>query len=728
VLDRIRTRLDRAFANMDDTTARLSQAATSWVPWPVLLGMCAGVGVWSLKNPSRLAQLDANKLTEPDRRWMLAGVVLSVAAVWLLYFLVALVRRRRTGTWRFLDTAGQLNRYLAPLLAFPLVTALRLPSIEKDSPKLTLFLAALAAAVVGAGVYSWGGGQPLPSDAGAEPDTRHAGDRLARVARVLAPVLVVALWAGYGLAFSYLAITNHHALNTRTTDLGYYDNIFYQSIHGRPLACTFIKAGYHGSAHFDPILFLLSPLYLLYPRAEMLLVLQSVWLGAGVVPVYLLAKEKLANRGYALALALAWALYPAMHGANMYEFHSLTLISPLVVWLLYLYETGRNRLYWVALLALLLCREDVSLLMCFVGLHALLDERPGKTRIGWLTIVVSVLYFGVVKAFFMTSAGIFMSGKDAYSFAYYYEDLMPNRSGLGGLVLSLLTNPVFAIRTMLEEPKIIFFLQLFLPLAFIPLAARRGRWMLAYGVFFCLLASRDAVFSIAFQYSSVLFPVAFALTPTVLKRVEDGDGTLVALFRLNGRRLTRGLLVAALCASVLVSWKFGGLVENAVFRGGFSRVTRKLTPQQRDAYTWVSEQVAKIPPGAIVGATNKMGAHISNRKEAYFYPGERYGSIQYAFVDEGELKGKDLERHTAGVKQGEFVELGRLDKMGLFQRVRPPAPAPAKPPAAPAESAGAPSVAASAKLRGLTLKVDGGAPPAPSSTAEPQDEDPPPGP
>ncbi|KYF49568.1 hypothetical protein BE08_03480, partial [Sorangium cellulosum] len=539
--------------------------------------------------------------------------------------------------------------------------------------------------------------------------------------------------AGYAAFFSRLAITNHHALHTRTPDLGYYDNIFYQSIHGRPLGCSWIKAGYHGSAHFDPILVLLSPLYLIYPRAEFLLVLQSAWLGAGVVPVYLLAKDKLEHRGKALLLAVVWAIYPALHGANMYEFHSLTLISPLVVWLLYFYETGRDRLYWVALAALLLCREDVSLLMCFIGLYAIFDRRAGRTRLGWVTIATSLVYFVIVKLFFMTSAGIIMSGKDAYSFAYYYAQLMPNRTGLGGLLVSLLTNPVFALKVMLEEPKILFLLQLFVPLCFLPFLARPGRWMLAYGLLFCLLASRDAVFSIHFQYSSVLFPIAFALAPIGLKRAADSAPA--AYFGLDGRRLSRALLAAMLVASALVSWKFGGIIENASFRGGFSRVARELTPDQEATYAWVRKQVEAIPPGAVVGATSKMGPHVSNRKEAYFYPGssERAALVQYVLLDEGELKGKDLERHNAAVKRGELVELSRRKKMALFKRVKPASKEPASrepesddPPPSPEESAAPTTRAPRPELRKLNKKP-GSPPPDPTSTAE-QDEDPPPGP
>ncbi|WP_438033131.1 DUF2079 domain-containing protein [Sorangium sp. So ce204] len=728
MLENHRTRLNSALAKLDGALERLARATLTLAPWPILYGMSIAVTAWAFTHPSRLAQLDTNKLTEVERRWMAGGAGAAIVVVGLAYFLVMLARRARTRSWDFVSTVGRLNRALVPLLALPFVAALQVPNIEKESPKTAIFFAALAAAAVGAGVYGWGRdgwGRGERSSLGLDGAPEHAG-ALAEAGRRLTPLAVLALWAGYGAFFSRLAITNHRALHTRTTDLGYYDNIFYQSIHGRPLGCSFIKAGYHGSAHFDPILVLLSPLYLIYPRAELLLVLQSVWLGAGVVPVYLLARDKLEHRGKALLLAAVWAIYPALHGVNMYEFHSLALISPLLVWLLYFYETGKDRWYWVTLAALLLCREDVSLLMCFIGLYAIFDRRGvSKARLGWVTIATSLVYLVIVKLFFMTSAGIIMSGKDAYSFAYYYEELMPNRSGLGGLLVSLLTNPVFALKVVLEEPKILFLLQIFVPLAFLPFLAKPGRWMLVYGLMFCLLASRDAVFSIHFQYSSILFPIAFALTPLALKRIESSAPA--AYYGLDGRRLSRALLAAMLVASALVSWKFGGLVDNASFRGGFSRVARKLTPEHEATYAWVRKQVEAIPPGAIVGTTNKMGPHVSNRKEAYFYPGDRAAIVQYVLLDEGELKGRDLERHNASVKRGELKELSRLKKMALFQRVKPatkkqpPAPAPA-----PAASDEPPTGDPPPELRKPDRK-GGGAPPAPSTTAE-QDEDPPPGP
>ncbi len=478
---------------------------------------------------------------------------------------------------------------------------------------------------------------------------------------------MAALWAGYGWFFSRLSITNHHALRTATIDLGYYDNIFYQSAHGRPLGCSFLRGGSHGSAHFDPLLVVLSPLYLLYPRAEFLLVLQAVWLGAGVVPVYLLARRRLGGRLASVALAAMYAIYPALHGANMYEFHSLALVTPVALWLLYFFEAGRYRSYWALLFPALLVREDVALLTCFIGAYAILSRRPRGARLGWVTIAICLCYFVTVKRFFMVSSDIFNSGKDSLSFAYYYEDLIPNHNGMGGFLISLTTNPVFVLKTALAEPKILYLLTLFLPLVFLPFFARPGRVMLFYGLFFCLLATRAAVYSTHFQYSCIIIPVAFALTPEALGQIADGR--FVRWAGLDGGRFWRALLTAAFVASLLVSWKFGGIVDNATFHGGFGPVARTLTDKDRETYAWIREQTDQIPIKDSVGATNRTGAHIANRAGAYFYP--EHTDVDWLFVDENEVRAADLERHHKAVQAGTFELVSKHDRFAVYKRKKP---------------------------------------------------------
>jgi uncharacterized membrane protein len=656
VIGRLRAKAAKASVWRDDLVTRLAFAAKGWLLWPIAYGIALGVGVWMQRNSSKLGMLDTNKLPEPYRLTALMYVAGAAGVVFAIYLGALVAKRIRTREWRVGETFGWLNGRLAFLLALPFVGMLRAENVEKDSPKSTMFFIAASAASVGCAVYAWWAPRAFPPPAEAElpePSGRAPRRLLAKAAPWLSASAIVLLWAAYGYFFSKLAITNHQAMNTRTIDLGYYDNVFYNSSHGRPLGCSLLRGGWHGSAHFDPILVLLSPIYLIYPRAESILALQSVWLGAGVVPVYLLAREKLQRRGAGVLLALAYVIYPALHGANLYEFHSLTLITPLVLWLLYFFEIGATKRYWATLVLLLLCREDVPLLMCFVGAYALLSLRPGSARLGVYTIGLSLVYFVFVKGLIMSSSGLLGTGKESNSYDYYYEALIPNRHGARDFLTSLATNPVFAIKLALEEPKVLFLLTLLLPLLLLPLFAKPGRVMLIYGFAFCLLASRGPVFTVHFQYTSILTPILFALTPIALRQIEDGR--LPGYLGVEARRLVPALLGALIVASALVSWKHGAIVENATFRGGFGGVTRRLSAEQRANWDWLQQAIARIPPNAVVGITSRTGPHASNRQYTYFVSDSKH-QVDYI-----------LDRHNKAKQRGDYIELTRRGTMALFK-------------------------------------------------------------
>src|SRR5262249_18880963 len=161
---------------------------------------------------------------------------------------------------------------------------------------------------------------------------------------------------------STFAVRQHHAFGTSIFDLAIYDNLFYQSAHGRFLDTNFVKGGSHLSGHFDPILAILSPLYLLWPRAGCLLVLQSIWPAAGASRRLFVVRRH-TGPWVAAAAAAVYLMHPALHGANLYDFHSLTLSIPLVIAAIGLLDAGRVRAYLFLLPVLLLVREDVSLLL-----------------------------------------------------------------------------------------------------------------------------------------------------------------------------------------------------------------------------------------------------------------------------------------------------------------------------------------------------------------------------
>jgi uncharacterized membrane protein len=460
-----------------------------------------------------------------------------------------------------------------------------------------------------------------------------------------------------------MTLINFQALHPHTIDLGLYDNVLWHTAHGDWLGSSLLKGGHHNSAHFDPILIAIAPLYALRPYADTLLVLQIVWVSSAMLPLYLLASEQLASPLYALGFAAMYAAHPAVHGAALYEFHSLTLVGPLLIWLVYFLERGSYRAYALMLVPVLLCREDVSLLMCFVALYAILRGGRERVRAGWMTALVSIAYFVVVKRFLMDSSDLLNSGAESYGFSYYYADLVPNDNGGKGLAVSLLTNPGFVLRNVLVTPKLEFAAALLLPLALLPLAARPARTMLVYGAIFCLLASKPAVYSIAFQYSSLVLPLAFAAAVIALEQVPRWR--IVVAHGLDAARVRRALFAFALTASALVSWKLGAFDPDHVFYAGFTPIARELDEAEREQYAWVRAQVAAIPPAASVAATQRLGPFVSNRRDAYNYPSAK--PSDYLFVDEGEMSLEDAVTRMQRVAHGELEVVSRHQSLVLYR-------------------------------------------------------------
>jgi uncharacterized membrane protein len=636
--------------------------------WPVLYAAAVGYTAWWWRHRSVAQALAKNKMAHELRMQMLAWMGYAAVGLAVVYLVAIVVDSLAVRSVRVHVMVGELNRRLAGLCAMPFVVSLTPEGVESSDPIWTVLMAAAAATTVAISAFFW----RKPTDIDAADDPEHEG-LLRRVGRWAAPLaavtIVLALGVAYGYLLSRLAIANHHALHTRTIDLGYYDNIFYNSIHGRPLGCSMVKGGTHASAHFDPILILLSPLYLLYPRAEMLLVLQSVWLGIGVVPAYLLGSRTLDSRPAGVVMAFAWVLYPGLQGANLYEFHSLTLIGPLVLFLFFFLEEKKWIGYGITLVLLLLCREDVPLMLCVVGLYAVISGRAGIARAGAITIVFCIAYYLVARSFFMPAKDLLNSSSEkAYSYAYYFDDLIPNKKGVGDLALSLITNPMFVIRhAFADQQKVLFLLVLFVPLGALPLLARRARITLIYGLLVCMLASRKPVFQIGFQYAAMIFSFAFAIVPRAIRDLMNDSR--VRGMGLDPDGVRRAALAFITVASMVVSWKFGALVENTAFRGGFGRIARlPLTEAQQKEYAELRSLVDLIEPGASVVVTNRIGAHVTNRQHVYFF--STVPLTDYVLADETEL-GRNKNWIDKWISEGVMIEHKRVGRLVLWKATVP---------------------------------------------------------
>ena len=594
-------------------------AFRQWLTLAIVIGVGPGLALWPLlhRDDPKFELEDVKKhlikvdLTLDERLDIIEYGLLSVLAIGVVYALLGLLHaRRRTGT-PLSEYFARLNLKLLPVALLPLVSALITEELEARLHLLTLSIAVILTVVLGYWFYlhhsvavtSW-------------------RDRLQQLERRRVPELLMLVLVGaYTWSFGYLSVTDHLNLGTHIYDLALYDNTFWNTVNGDTMACSYLRGGTHYSAHYDPIIILLSPIYAINPRAETLLWLQSGWLAMGGIPLYLHAKRTLGNPWQALVVMLLFYLAPALHGMNMFDFHSLALMVPLVMWMVYFLDVGTPRAlvgYWVCLALLLLAREDMPFVACAISIYAIATRRR---LTGVFTILAAVAYLIEIKS---GSRALLSGDKESYSYSYYYEEMIPkpekggDDEGLKGLLATTLADPVAALAVLLKPAKLIYFGKVLIPLLLLPLFSGRKRLLLLYGMAFIGLVSRKYVFSVHFQYSSVLLPFLLMTWPDGLARVSSS--TRLERMGLDPARLRTTLVFCAMVATLVVTAKFGALVPNKEFHAGWNRLQRTHDEERAERLEQLRVLIDQVPPEAVICTNSVIGPHVSNRPTAYKWP------------------------------------------------------------------------------------------------------------
>ena len=429
--------------------------------FPMSLAIAVGTGAWSLNHINRLNDLLKNTVPKARRIECILYILAAAVVVGITYGVLYLRHRKKYGTIPDPSVLRSWNRLFSFLFALPFIGILWTPQLfEREG--IFAVLAVVAASVVCfptvmALLGMWRRYRRSRDITATSTEPRPTPTWQ----KYLPEMITCVLFLAYAFHLSRLSINNLYALKTSMGDMSIYTNIFYQTIHGDWLGCSLMKGGTHASSHFDPILILLSPLFFLNQRPELLLQIQAIWFGLGIFPVFLITSRVLENKWAGVVVAAVYALHPNLHFANLCEFHSLALVGTPLLWGLYFLETGRFRPFFAILPIILLVREDVSLLMCFVAITFILTNKK-NAWVGALTILISLAYLVIVKKVFMTSDALLSD------FMGYFKYLIPHRDGAKGMAISVLTNPIYAFKYMFSLKKLELALTFLGPILFLP--------------------------------------------------------------------------------------------------------------------------------------------------------------------------------------------------------------------------------------------------------------------
>ena len=419
---------------------------------------------------------------------------------------------------------------------------------------------------------------------------------------------MVALLIGlYFVVYAALSVLRHTTYHSFGYDLGLYDQVFWNTVHGRWWEST-ISLGlpqphsYFGD-HFSPIFFAILPIYALFPHPQTLLVLQTAVIALGALPVSLLARATFPGTAQPALWVGAYLLFLPVAHMNLLDFHETPLaILPLG---LALYFLERDRIGWflVALAAALLVKEELALIGAGFGIYILLAKR--NWTLGLLVTLGSLATFATVLYVLIPA---FNGGR---GFAYF-----PSRYGeLGTSPLAILrtvvTRPRVLVHTLAQPKKAAFVAGLFGPVLALPILSGWGLVLLAPALGYLLLSSYTPQFSFTTQYSAPLIPLVLGTAILGLARLPP-----------RGRALASA---GVLLSSLAFAYAYGDLPFSRRFD------VNQFLPEAR--YAAFTPALRVVPPGASLAAENNLTPHLDQRRRIYGIEFEGIAGADYVALD-----------------------------------------------------------------------------------------------
>ena len=160
----------------------------------------------------------------------------------------------------------------------------------------------------------------------------------------------------------------------RTYDMGIFSKM-YHSMAKNGLPLTTVERDIqmsHFKVHVSPIVYLLLPIFKLFPYAETLQISQSVVTTLGLIPFLFLAKEFSLKPKHLAIWSVIFLLQPGFLLANLYDFHENIFLTPLVLFLIYFIKVASASGLFCTSVLLLMVKEDAAIYIISIAIFLFL--------------------------------------------------------------------------------------------------------------------------------------------------------------------------------------------------------------------------------------------------------------------------------------------------------------------------------------------------------------------
>lgn len=433
----------------------------------------------------------------------------------------------------------------------------------------------------------------------------------------------------YVLYFSYLTIVRHKSLNSSYYDLGIMDQTVYNTSKGRFLELTDPTKTQNikrMAIHNDILLALIAPFYFIYKGPETLLIIQSIVLALGAVPIYWLSFSILKNKKLSLLFSFSYLLYPPLQRANIFDFHAVALSTTFLLFMFYYAYIKKYLTSFIFFILSIFSKEQVALATMLVGLffffkrRAILQKSSGaklKNENKWyggLIFIMSLIWF-VLSIWFIIP--YFRKGPH-FALSHYSDFGDTSFSILKGLLFKpySYSNYIFHIDTLR------YFFFLFGHTAFLSL----------FAPFYILLALPEFVINLLsnnWDMRNIIFHYTAVITPFIFISSIFGAKKIMKRFRF----FTINKLFTIVALSAFLMSYFKGPLPYSKEAEKYPKPTAK---EIQNITVW--KKILKNE-NLIISATPKLSAHFTARKIFYLFD-SRYVYSDYIIIRKSDIKNK----------------------------------------------------------------------------------------
>lgn len=396
-------------------------------------------------------------------------------------------------------------------------------------------------------------------------------------------VMLVLMTAYIGAA----CIVKYNNYNVYGYDHGIFAQMFHNMKETGQMVTTYERNELmsHFKVHFSPIFYLLLPFYMIFPSSQALLIINGFIIISGIVPLMFLCKRfKLSNIS-TLLFCVCYAIYPTFIGNGLWGLHENAFLAPLILWLFYFSEKDCT-IGAVIFAVLLLCvKEDAAMYLAIIALYYIFSGKSLARN--FILLALSLLCFGVVTML-MQKYGLGVMSDSRFG-NYIGKD-----GSLFTLIRSVIENPAFTLSQVFTQEKLLFLLQMFAPLCFLPLMGKKpARLILLIPMLLINLMTRYSYgYDIYFQYTLGSAAILFYLS--------------VAAYSEMGEKRKKTLICATLCSTVMAC--------STYLSPGYLGRTDAVK-QRNDE---IAQALSVIPENASVAATDSPAGSLTERDELYY--------------------------------------------------------------------------------------------------------------